>query len=301
MLVLTGTGAKSFSSGYNIGKIGGGPSDVSFEELTDRLELFRLPTLCALTAACMAGRTDLALACDFRIGVEGMQMFMPAARLGLHYYAGGLRRYVSRLGLGAAKRLFLTAQPIDTAELLRIGYLDEAVPAERLVARVAEWVAMLRRTRRWPCRGTKASLNAIARGEIDLEAIAAATGSLRAVGGFDRGAGCLAGEAAAAVCRGPERGAGLPRREGYIRLDGLFGRIGVARRHSTAEKQSKAAEWGNRAECRGEGMCIGRKVLPRPKGIGENATLGTAQFLADSRWVDRLRQRRQEQYGTNTE
>ncbi len=173
VLVLTGTG-RSFSSGYNIGKIGGSTCDVSFEELTDRLELFRLPTICALNGGVYGGSTDLALACDFRIGVEGMRMFMPAARLGLHYYAGGLRRYVSRLGLGAAKRLFLTAQPIDTAELLRIGYLDEAVPAERLVARVAEWVAMLAANAPLAVQGTKASLNAIARGEIDLEAIAAA-------------------------------------------------------------------------------------------------------------------------------
>ncbi len=41
-------------------------------------------------------------------------MFMPAARLGLHYYAGGMRRYVSRLGLNAAKTLFLTAAKLDS-------------------------------------------------------------------------------------------------------------------------------------------------------------------------------------------
>ena len=37
----------------------------------------------------------------------------------------------TRLGVAAAKKLFLTAQPIDTDELLRIGYLDEAVAADR--------------------------------------------------------------------------------------------------------------------------------------------------------------------------
>ncbi len=164
VLVLTGSGNKSFSSGYNIGKIGGSTCDVSFEELTDRLELFRLPTICALNGGVYGGSTDLALACDFRIGVEGMRMFMPAARWACIITRAGLRRYVSRLGLGAAKRLFLTAQPIDTAELLRIGYLDEAVPAERLVARVAEWVAMLAANAPLAVQGTKASLNAIARG-----------------------------------------------------------------------------------------------------------------------------------------
>ena len=44
---------------------------------------------------------------------------MPAARLGIVYYASGIRRYVTRLGVAAAKKLFLTAQPIDAAEMLR--------------------------------------------------------------------------------------------------------------------------------------------------------------------------------------
>ena len=144
--MLTATG-RSFSSGFNIGKLDGGNGDEggdgSFERTADRMERFALPTICALNGGVYGGSTDLALACDFRIGVEGMQMFMPAAKLGLHYYAGGMRRYVARLGLGAAKRLFLTGERQDTAALLRMGYLDEAVPAERLMGRVQELAAVL--------------------------------------------------------------------------------------------------------------------------------------------------------------
>src|SRR6185312_2010825 len=136
VLVLTGTG-KSFSSGYHIGALvernaakrdGEEPGSDSFAQTVDRLEALRTPTIAALNGSVYGGSTDLALACDFRIGVEGMRMHMPAARLGIIYYPSGIERYVSRLGIAAAKKLFLTAQPIDTAELLRIGYLDEAVP-----------------------------------------------------------------------------------------------------------------------------------------------------------------------------
>ena len=176
VLVLTATG-RSFSSGFNIGKINGGDGneggDGSFERTADRLERFKLPTICALNGGVYGGSTDLALACDFRIGVEGMRMFMPAARLGLHYYAGGMRRYVARLGLGAAKRLFLTATPVDTAELLRIGYLDEAVPAERLQECVAELAATLAANAPIAVQGMKHCLNDIARGEPDFDRIAA--------------------------------------------------------------------------------------------------------------------------------
>lgn len=176
VLVLTATG-RSFSSGFNIGKLNGHDGDEggdgAFERLADRLERFALPTICALNGGVYGGSTDLALACDFRIGVEGMTMFMPAARLGLHYYAGGMRRYVSRLGLGAAKRLFLVAERQDTAELVRIGYLDEAVPADRLMARAGEMAAALAANAPIAVQGMKRCLNDIARGEADFELIAA--------------------------------------------------------------------------------------------------------------------------------
>ena len=176
VLVLTATG-RSFSSGFNIGKLSGDSGDrggdASFERLADRLERFALPTICGLNGGVYGGSTDMALACDFRIGVEGMTMFMPAARLGLHYYAGGLRRYVSRLGLNAAKTLFLTAAKLDTAELLRIGYLNEAVPHDSLMARVTELAALLAGLAPIAVQGMKRCLNDIARGEPDLELIAA--------------------------------------------------------------------------------------------------------------------------------
>ncbi len=175
VLVLTATG-KSFSSGFNIGKLNGGDGeggDDSFEQTADRMERFPLPTICMLNGGVYGGSTDLALACDFRVGVEGMTLFMPAARLGLHYYAGGMRRYVSRLGVGAAKRLFLTGVRADTAELLRIGYLDEAVPPERLRPRVAELAAVLAANAPLAVQGMKQALNDIARGEANLALIAA--------------------------------------------------------------------------------------------------------------------------------
>src|SRR5205085_5774319 len=133
--ILTGTG-KSFSSGFHIGALadrlaGKGRAEEDrdgFERMVDRLEALRVPTIAALNGSVYGGATDLALACDFRIGVEGMRLAMPAARLGIVYYASGIERYVSRLGIAAAKKMFMTAQPIETAELLRIGYLDEAVP-----------------------------------------------------------------------------------------------------------------------------------------------------------------------------
>ncbi len=173
-LVLTASG-RSFCSGFEIGALGASREGDSFEQLADRLERFRLPTICALNGSVYGGATDLALACDFRVGVAGMTLLMPAARLGLHYYRGGLQRYVSRLGVSAAKRLFLLAEPADTETLLRIGYLDEVVAPDALASRVQELAALLAQRAPRAAQGMKAALNDIARGDADPLALDAAS------------------------------------------------------------------------------------------------------------------------------
>ena len=72
-----------------------------------------------------------------------------------------------RLGLRAAKRLFLLAEEVRAAELLTIGYLDEAVPADGLDAAVDRVAAALADGAPLAVRGMKASLDEIARGEPD--------------------------------------------------------------------------------------------------------------------------------------
>lgn len=165
-LVVTGTGAKTFSSGFTLGAILG-RLDRSFEDLLDALERFPLPTICALNGSVYGGATDLALCCDFRIGVVGSRMFMPAARIGLHYYPGGLRRFVTQIGPAETKRLFLTAQTIDADTMLRIGYLTDLVERDALAARVAEYVAGLGRCEPGVVRSMKAQIDAIAAGDRD--------------------------------------------------------------------------------------------------------------------------------------
>jgi enoyl-CoA hydratase/carnithine racemase len=177
VMVLTGTG-RAFSAGFDLGKVAeraaGAASEQSagsaFEIVANRLEDFSKPTICRLNGGVYGGSTDLALACDFRIGVDSAEMFMPAARLGLHYYPGGLRRYVSRLGVNNAKKLFMTAQKIDAAEMLRIGYLTAVVPIERLDAEVAALAHILAGNAPLAMSGMKRAINEIARGEFDQDA-----------------------------------------------------------------------------------------------------------------------------------
>jgi enoyl-CoA hydratase len=173
VLVLTGTG-RAFSAGYDLGSIAGRAANAeeqtagsAFEIVVNRLEDLRAPTICRINGGVYGGATDLALACDFRIGVDTGEMFMPAARLGLHYYKSGIARYVSRLGADNAKKLFLTAEKIGAAEMLRIGYLTAMVPMEALDEAVDRLATTLAGNAPVAMAGMKRAINEFARGALD--------------------------------------------------------------------------------------------------------------------------------------
>lgn len=164
LLVLTAEGEKTFCSGYTLGQIGT-RLDRSLEDMLDALESLDVPTLCALNGSAYGGGTDLALACDFRVGVRGCKLFMPAARFGLHYYPGGLRRFVTRLGCSAAKKIFLTGMTLDSEELLRTGFLTELVERGELQPRIAAYQDNIGRCDAQAVRSMKHHINAIAAGD----------------------------------------------------------------------------------------------------------------------------------------
>jgi enoyl-CoA hydratase/carnithine racemase len=169
VLQLRGSG-KYFCSGYDIGAIGG-KRPVNFAAVVDAVEQARPITIAVLHGGVYGGATDLALACDFRVGAEGIDMFMPAARLGLHYYQSGLERYVSRLGLGNTMRLFMTAEKQVALQMKASGYLTHLVSAENLEDEVAGLAQACASMAPIALLGMKRNINRIARGTLDVQAL----------------------------------------------------------------------------------------------------------------------------------
>jgi enoyl-CoA hydratase len=177
--VLTGAGEKTFCSGYDLGSIPSGknarPSSEthkdSFETVMDRLEGMRMPTLCALNGGVYGGATDMALACDFRLGVKGMRFFMPAARFGLHYYPSGLRRYTQKVSPSFAKRAFLLSEDFTDEDLLRAGYLDWLVDRTEFESKVDEIAAKLAGLAPLSMANMKRAIEQFAQAEPDIPRI----------------------------------------------------------------------------------------------------------------------------------
>src|SRR5690606_19125865 len=158
---------KYFCSGYDINRMGQARS-VNFEDVVNALEDARPVTVAVMQGSVYGGATDFALACDFRIGVRGMEMFMPAARLGLHFYRRGLERYCTRLGIDNAKRLFLTAETAGAERMLAMGFLTDLVEADALADTADSLCATVVGMAPLAVTGMKKHLNRIARGALDV-------------------------------------------------------------------------------------------------------------------------------------
>jgi enoyl-CoA hydratase len=169
VLKLQATG-KYFCSGFDIGALSAGDREGGrVEEMVNALEDCRPVTIAAIHGGVYGGATDLALACDFRIGSPRTEMFMPAARLGIHFYHRGMERYVSRLGIDTAKRLFLTAEKLDAQAMKDCGFLTDLVADDALDARVDALTGTIAGLAPLSVVGMKKHLNRIARGALDAQ------------------------------------------------------------------------------------------------------------------------------------
>lgn len=173
VLVLRAEGPV-FCAGYDLKALAaqrGDAAALGFKTMVERVERVRVPTICALSGSVYGGGLDLALACDVRVGTPEIEARMTAARIGVQYYASGLRRAVAILGLGTAKRVFLAAEPLRGDDLALSGFLDDVVPAERLDARVGELAAAFASGAPAAVQAMKRALDAVAAGRADETAL----------------------------------------------------------------------------------------------------------------------------------
>ena len=121
-------------------------------------EVFRLietcgkPVIALVNGFALGGGCELAMACTMRLASETAKLGQPEVKLGLIPGYGGTQRLPRLVGQSAALKLMLTGEMIGAAEALRIGLVDEVVPAERLMARGRSWRGRLWRWLRWRLR-----------------------------------------------------------------------------------------------------------------------------------------------------
>jgi enoyl-CoA hydratase/carnithine racemase len=169
-VIITGEG-RSFCAGASLDELGDGDWDNNpLTPLCAAVEGFKAPTIAALNGGVFGGGVDLALACDFRIGVVGMKMFVPPAKLGIHYEPEGIARAVQRLGAQMARRVFLLAEKFEAEALLAHGFLDELVTLASLEARAEAMAETLAALAPMAVQGMKQTILESSQNRLDIDA-----------------------------------------------------------------------------------------------------------------------------------
>jgi enoyl-CoA hydratase len=100
------------------------------------------PVIAQVHGWCVGGGSDFALCADLIVASEDAQIGTPYSRIWGAYLSG---MWIYRLGLARAKYHALTGRPLSGKEAAEIELINEAVPFDRLEARVAELAADLAR------------------------------------------------------------------------------------------------------------------------------------------------------------
>ena len=135
-VLLTGAGDRAFAAGADIREL----AQLTAEEGTTfalrgqaifrAIETLGKPVIACLHGFALGAGCELALVCTLRLAADDARLGQPEVKLGVIPGYGGSQRLPRLVGRGAALKLLLTGAVIDAQEALRIGLVDEVVPAE---------------------------------------------------------------------------------------------------------------------------------------------------------------------------
>jgi enoyl-CoA hydratase len=147
--ILTGEGDKAFVAGADITELATLDA-ISAAALAARgqavfslIETCGKPVIAAVNGFALGAGCELALACSIRLAADTARFGQPEIKLGLIPGYGGTRRLPRLIGKGRALEILLTGEMIDAAEALRLGLVNQVVPAAELLPRAEALAAKI--------------------------------------------------------------------------------------------------------------------------------------------------------------
>ena len=140
VIVMKGTGEKSFVSGSDISQLEKRSKDsdsiAAATLIGDRLQSkffgLKKPLIASIQGYCLGAGLSLALNADIRIAADKALFGIPAARLGLAYGFRQTKQLVELVGPACAKAILFTGRQYSAAEALGFGLVTEVVAHNQL-------------------------------------------------------------------------------------------------------------------------------------------------------------------------
>ena len=144
--IITGAG-RGFSAGNDLRHQAEGgervPAPRGFGGLTSRFDMTK-PVIAAVNGVAMGGGFEIALACDLIIASDKAVFALPEPKVGLAALAGGLNRLPRQIGSKRALGMILTGRHVSAEEGQSLGFVNEVVPHDELMAKTREWADQIK-------------------------------------------------------------------------------------------------------------------------------------------------------------
>ena len=176
-LVITGSGAKAFVAGADIGEMStltpeeGEAFGKHGNDVFRRIETLPIPTIAAVNGFALGGGCELSMACDIRICADTAVFGQPEVGLGITPGFGGTQRLARLVSPGMAKQLIYTARNIKADEAYRIGLVNAVYPAEELLPQAEKLASTIAANAPIAVRACKKAINEGLQVDIDAAVV----------------------------------------------------------------------------------------------------------------------------------
>jgi enoyl-CoA hydratase len=165
VLILTGTGEKSFVAGADINELAAFNTlqakrfSRKGQMIVGRLQELAIPVIAAVNGYALGGGSEMALACDFIYASENAMFGLPEITLGLIPGFGGTQRLSRLIGSNRAKEMIFTGQMISAADAEKIGLVNRVLSRETLMEETLKTATAIAAKGKVSLRAAKQAIN----------------------------------------------------------------------------------------------------------------------------------------------
>jgi enoyl-CoA hydratase/carnithine racemase len=139
VIVITGSGEKSFSLGTGLNRTVSGTGEeeeMKLFSIAEPIARMDRPVIAAIQGDAIGQSLEAILACDIRVVAETSRFGLTQINAGLIPWDGGTQRLTRLVGRGKAIQMILIGETIDAREAYRVGLVNKVVPPQELMSTV---------------------------------------------------------------------------------------------------------------------------------------------------------------------
>jgi methylmalonyl-CoA decarboxylase len=150
VVVRAPRGAKVWSAGHDVRELPtNGRDPLTYNDPLRRavraIKQAPVPVIAMVEGSVWGGACELVMSCDVVVAAEGATFALTPAKLGVPYDIEGVLNFMRSVNLPVIKEMLFTARPMPAERALRVGIVNQVVPADRLEGVTAEMAGEMTR------------------------------------------------------------------------------------------------------------------------------------------------------------